>query len=261
VIALGATFLSLLHYKCWNSLPHQFRATTPGKAVGFMFIPFYNFYWAFTSWPKLSEGLESWQTNAGITPKNTKGLAITFAILFICHWVFAMLSIHALGLMNQIALLVIFILYYRNLVRGFNQMLDTAPAQTAPSPAGFWSFKRIMIGVAVVVPLYWVILGVTYDPVQTPSGYDSGSYSYDDSFSPGTNSNQGAQQYRWETCSACGGSGQGNSRSPMLSCNTCKGKRTIRAGSGYEIVCPDCSGTGKRMSGCSVCNGKGQVIR
>jgi hypothetical protein len=37
-------FLRIL-YKAWSALPAGAARTTPGEAVGFLFIPFYNLYW------------------------------------------------------------------------------------------------------------------------------------------------------------------------------------------------------------------------
>lgn len=37
----------ILLYKYWQNIQDGFASTTPGKAVGFMFIPFFNFYWMF----------------------------------------------------------------------------------------------------------------------------------------------------------------------------------------------------------------------
>jgi len=34
-------------YKMWTVIPKKYARTTPGKAVGFLFIPFYNLYWIF----------------------------------------------------------------------------------------------------------------------------------------------------------------------------------------------------------------------
>ncbi len=36
-------------YRAWYALQDGHARTTPGKAVGFMFIPFYNFYWMFVA--------------------------------------------------------------------------------------------------------------------------------------------------------------------------------------------------------------------
>ena len=48
-----------LHYRCWEALPERFRATSPGQAVGYLFIPLFNFYWAFISFPKLAAGFNN----------------------------------------------------------------------------------------------------------------------------------------------------------------------------------------------------------
>lgn len=39
----------VLHYKLWATIQDGDVRTTPGKAVGFLFIPFFNLYWVFQS--------------------------------------------------------------------------------------------------------------------------------------------------------------------------------------------------------------------
>ena len=41
--------LSIL-YKVWAAIQDGITTTTPGKAVGFLFIPFFNIYWLFRAW-------------------------------------------------------------------------------------------------------------------------------------------------------------------------------------------------------------------
>src|SRR5688572_14781753 len=41
--------LSML-YKIWDAIQDGVTAVTPGKAIGFLFIPFYNLYWIFRVW-------------------------------------------------------------------------------------------------------------------------------------------------------------------------------------------------------------------
>lgn len=98
-LIFATIFISILHHRCWKQLPSQSQWTTPGKAVGYMFIPFYNLYWAFTSWRKLAEGINRELERRG-QPKETHieglalGLAITFAscsILTIPFFVFGIL--------------------------------------------------------------------------------------------------------------------------------------------------------------------------
>lgn len=40
----------ILLYSIWNALQDGVTDVSPGKAVGFLFIPFYNFYWLFRVW-------------------------------------------------------------------------------------------------------------------------------------------------------------------------------------------------------------------
>lgn len=244
VMILGVIFLSLLQHKCWNSLPAEFRATTPGKAVGFMFIPFFNFYWAFVSWPKLSEGLTNWQKSSGENPTDTKGLGITFAVLFVCHSTIGMIPV--LGILIRIAMVVIFILYYRKLVSGINRMMGKSQAVRETRAIGFWTFKRTAIGMAAALPLYWLILAVTYEE-------------------PGSYRSSGDRMPSWYTqvqgmdtlpCYVC--SGTGTEKEP---CRKCYGQGTTTTGSGYEIVCPSCRGTESQTSRCRSCGGSGQVRR
>ena len=36
--------------KMWGSIQDGYARTTPGRAIGFLFIPFYNIYWLFNVW-------------------------------------------------------------------------------------------------------------------------------------------------------------------------------------------------------------------
>ena len=43
----GAIVMAVLQYKMWAAIQDGSARTTPGKAIGFMFIPLFNFYWMF----------------------------------------------------------------------------------------------------------------------------------------------------------------------------------------------------------------------
>ena len=248
VIILGLIFLSVLHYRCWKTVPLEFRATTPGKAVGFMFIPFFNFYWAFISWPKLSEGLSKWQRSAGVIPSNTRGLGVTFAVLFVCHMTLGLIPV--LGILIRIAMVVIFIIYYLKLTRGLNGMLGGSAATTAAEPAAFWTAKRTYIGMAVVCPIYFLLFA-TYDP-PTNSNYSSSERL--PSWYTAVQGMSGDEYSRNQRCGSCNGSGV--SRFASSTCKRCSGGGTVTTGSGYAIACPSCDGQG-RISTCQSCAGTG----
>lgn len=47
-LIIYVTFVSCkLLFKAWGLIQDGFARTTPGKAIGFLFIPFFNFYWIF----------------------------------------------------------------------------------------------------------------------------------------------------------------------------------------------------------------------
>ena len=52
---VGLVFMYILLYKFWKVIPYQENPdVTPGKALGFCFIPFFNFYWIFIAFRRLA---------------------------------------------------------------------------------------------------------------------------------------------------------------------------------------------------------------
>jgi hypothetical protein len=45
-LVYGVVFLVFI-YRIWEYIPQEIARTTPGKAVGYQFIPFFQFYWIF----------------------------------------------------------------------------------------------------------------------------------------------------------------------------------------------------------------------
>jgi hypothetical protein len=48
IVQMIYTFLII--WKMWSSIQDGYARTTPGKAIGFLFIPFFNIYWIFQVW-------------------------------------------------------------------------------------------------------------------------------------------------------------------------------------------------------------------
>jgi hypothetical protein len=114
---LATVFGCILHYKLWDALPAGSRITTPGKAVGFLFIPFFNLYWYFVSYAGLPTSIQK----ASGKP-SASGLGLTFAIMSVGQWMFAWIPY--LGVLYTIGLYVIWLLYYRAVTRDVNRYLD-----------------------------------------------------------------------------------------------------------------------------------------
>ncbi|MFK7852129.1 MAG: protein kinase [Akkermansiaceae bacterium] len=112
-------FCCMLHFRCWKAIPENFRSVSPERAVGFLFIPFFNFYWAFVTWPKLAESLVVWQKSLGRTKIiNVYGLAVTYGVLFVLSLTLAFFT----GLASLIAIadFAIFILLYGAITKTIN---------------------------------------------------------------------------------------------------------------------------------------------
>ena len=93
VVVLLQIFTCGLFSHIWFNLMHgklpQTRPDDPsaGKAIGFLFIPFYNFYWVFFTYLRLCERLDAERVRHGLPPKNFRGLAITTCIFMIIPYV------------------------------------------------------------------------------------------------------------------------------------------------------------------------------
>ena len=57
LIILTVFFQYTLLYQCWNLIPRNIASTTPAKAVGFLLIPIFNFYWMFIAYNRLGKDM------------------------------------------------------------------------------------------------------------------------------------------------------------------------------------------------------------
>ena len=82
----GFVMVTILFYKLWQSIQGGTVRTTPRKAVGFMFIPFFNIYWMFQltwGWAiDFNKYVEEKKIN---TPKVSESIPYQICILWICN--------------------------------------------------------------------------------------------------------------------------------------------------------------------------------
>jgi hypothetical protein len=83
-LIVATVFWCILLYRQWSLLQGYGARVTPGKAVGFGFIPFYCFYWWFVAYAGLATDTNDYLNVAGITSKRMSfGLAVTDCVLAI----------------------------------------------------------------------------------------------------------------------------------------------------------------------------------
>jgi hypothetical protein len=56
----GAVLHYIMIYKLWQVVQDGFARTTPGQAVGFMFIPYFNYYWFLPAYYGLAKDLNAY---------------------------------------------------------------------------------------------------------------------------------------------------------------------------------------------------------
>lgn len=66
-------------YKTWEAVPQQHQSTTPGKAVGLLFVPFFNIYWMFRAFPGLSKSIEN--AHKAVNPANAGGASYAVGLI------------------------------------------------------------------------------------------------------------------------------------------------------------------------------------
>lgn len=83
VLVAAVVFQYMLLHGLWRTVQDGGARTTPGKAVGFLFIPLFNVYWMFVAHYGLAQELNRVIEREGTgVVKPSEGLALTFCILF-----------------------------------------------------------------------------------------------------------------------------------------------------------------------------------
>ncbi|MEM7227712.1 MAG: hypothetical protein AAF432_02750 [Planctomycetota bacterium] len=86
---IAGVLLLVLVWKMWASIQDgQLTRTTPGKAVGFLFIPFFNLYWIFTVYWGWCIDFNRYSAERQVAaPRAHEGVGLTIGILMLCSMV------------------------------------------------------------------------------------------------------------------------------------------------------------------------------
>ena len=129
VLIVGTIFGCILHYHLWKVIPEDIARTTPGKAVGFLFIPLFNFYWMFVSCLGLSKDLNKALQQRGVHCQVSEGLGLALCIFGILSNLlinpspgFSLIDFACLTL--YLTACVIMILFYKSVKDGAIALLE-----------------------------------------------------------------------------------------------------------------------------------------
>jgi hypothetical protein len=165
-------FLTVIIRRGWASIDGGSENLRPGKAQGFLWIPFFNFYWVFRAFVSLAT-----QTNAKADAENlpaaklTRGFGLVIAILF-CVTSLTELS-PAMAWLNLIvyATYVGFEVTYIWQIKGAAEAFDakSAPALSEPSKLPTVGIAAIIFGSGLVALL---LLSFNLNFLMTPEIID-----------------------------------------------------------------------------------------
>jgi hypothetical protein len=78
----------VLFYKSWAAIQDGKARTTPGKALGFLFIPIFQLYWIFQVFPGLATDYNRYAERYRLAvPRLSRGLLLTYVILCFTTWI------------------------------------------------------------------------------------------------------------------------------------------------------------------------------
>ena len=118
LVLVGATvFMFMLLYQLWKLIPAEIARTTPGKAVGFSFIPFFNLYWVFVAYKGLGEDMNKTLRQRGIQYQVNEGLGLAICILLPCGFV------PYIGILFSLAGEIVMIFFFQSVKNGAIAML------------------------------------------------------------------------------------------------------------------------------------------
>ncbi len=88
LVPAAILFFVWLH-RAWSAVPPEYRSTSPGRAVGYLFIPLFNLYWIFRAIPGLSASTRRAQLalDPGAPGSAACGMGIAAAIVSIIPYV------------------------------------------------------------------------------------------------------------------------------------------------------------------------------
>lgn len=83
ILILGVTYGAMFLYQCWKLIPADIARTTPAKAVGYSFIPFFNLYWFLVAFYGLGKDMNETLRRNRIAYRVNEGLGLAYCILVV----------------------------------------------------------------------------------------------------------------------------------------------------------------------------------
>jgi len=112
-------YLLFFTYHLWKRIQDGKTAITPGRAVGFLFIPFFNYAWIFWVWAGYAKELNKFRERHGLPGRASKGITITFTIAWLLSGLLSLSPAAPIGFLFLTIMLMIFVAHTGRLAGDF----------------------------------------------------------------------------------------------------------------------------------------------
>lgn len=122
-----AVMMGILVYRLWYAIQPGHPRSTPGKAVGFLFIPIFNLYWIFQAYYGWAQDYNRYVRNAGIAlPPVSENMGLTVSILAVAA------CIPYIGVLPALANLIFIGIFFSQAIDGANSLVRTLMTHIRP---------------------------------------------------------------------------------------------------------------------------------
>jgi hypothetical protein len=116
----GVVVLMMLVYKMWDVIQDGKPRTTPGMAVGLMFVPIFGLYWQFQVYWGWTKDFNAYVEQQGIAaPRMPEGLALTLCILTLAA------IVPLVGLIIALVNLILMVVFLSKACDGINAIVKS----------------------------------------------------------------------------------------------------------------------------------------
>ena len=118
-VIAGTVLGYILLYRSWLLIQDGNARTTPGKAVGFCFIPFFNLYWMYVAFVGLSKDMNSYCNERQIAaPTISEGMTLAYYILSLLS------GIPYIGILFAIPAIVMYVILMKQFTNAGMKILE-----------------------------------------------------------------------------------------------------------------------------------------
>jgi len=125
---VGMVLAMMYLYRVWDLLRWGSPTTTPGKAIGFLFIPFFNLYWIFVAYHGLAKDwnrVMASHPDLALAPRMKEGMFLTYCICTV-------------SVVGAVFSPIIWFFMFADICKGINFMASRAMITSKPASMSFY---------------------------------------------------------------------------------------------------------------------------